>query len=101
MKRLAVLFGLLLALALAWQLTPLRHFLDGQHVLAIAHGLRSTPLAALVVPAAFVALGLCMVPVNLLKILTVVLFGPLLGVPYALLGIVASALVGHALGART
>jgi phospholipase D1/2 len=51
-----------------------------------------------VVMAAFVALGLAMVPVILLVVATGVAFGPLLGPVYAMAGCLASASTGFAIG---
>lgn len=98
LRKLVVLLGVMAMLTAAWILTPLKAWADPARFLDWAIPLRSLPLAALVVPIVFVLLGLLMFPVMVLRLTTVLVFGPILGPIYALVGALASALVGHTLG---
>jgi phospholipase D1/2 len=94
-RSITVVVGVLV-LALAWRWTPLGAWV-GWAAGAVAP-VRTSPLAALGVVLAFVAGGLLLVPATGLMVATTLVFGPLLGFAYALLGALASALVGYALG---
>jgi phospholipase D1/2 len=59
---------------------------------------RASPLAMLAMLACFVVGGLVVFPVNLLIAVAIVVFGPLIGVPIALAGSLASAAVLHQIG---
>jgi uncharacterized membrane protein YdjX (TVP38/TMEM64 family) len=89
-----------IALFVAWRWTPLREVADPKALLAWAEALRSSGIAIVLVPAAFVALSLALFPIVVLRVTIVLVFGPLLGPIYALLGVAAGALLGHAIGAR-
>jgi phospholipase D1/2 len=88
-------FGLLAAL---WQWTPLKELLDLKQVAAWVEPHRKAWYAPPAVVAAFVLLGLLMVPVLLLITATGIAFGPWLGSIYALAGALTSACVGFAFG---
>lgn len=91
---------LLVALAAAWQWTPLAERIDAA---GLAEALRSWaqgPLAPLVVIAVFVVAGLVLMPLMLLVTATVIGFGPWPGAAYALGGALASALATYLLGSR-
>ncbi len=89
----------LLATAAAWRFTPLHQWLDIETLTAIASQWRSSSITPLIVIAAFVIGGLLVMPVTAMIIVSVLTFGPWLGLVYALLGSVASALSGYGLGA--
>ena len=94
-----VAFGaVLIALALLWLDTPLREWADIPRLVAAAHQLGDSPLAPLAVLAAFVAGGLVVAPVNVLIGATMVVFGPLAGICYALLGSLLNAWVLYEIG---
>jgi phospholipase D1/2 len=97
-RKIALLLGLMALLAAAWVFTPLKAWADPGRFLDWAIPLRSVPVAALLVPVIFVLLGLLMFPIMVLRLTTVLVFGPILGPIYALVGALASALVGHSLG---
>jgi uncharacterized membrane protein YdjX (TVP38/TMEM64 family) len=52
------------------------------------------------VPLAIVVLTLALFPIMILRVTVVMVFGPILGPVYALLGVALGALVGHFLGER-
>jgi phospholipase D1/2 len=100
MRRAAIVLGVGLALAAAWWLTPLGDILDGRALLDRAQAVRATGAAAVLVPVLFVALSLLLVPIVVLRVTTVLVFGPILGPLYAIAGVAAAAWVGHLLGER-
>jgi len=94
-----VAFGaVLIALALLWLDTPLREWADIPRLVAAAHQLGDSPLAPLAVLGAFVAGGLVVAPVNVLIGATMVVFGPLTGICYALIGSLLNAWVLYEIG---
>ncbi len=94
-----VAFVLLLAgVAFAWRHTPLREWADFRHLLALVQRVDDMPLAPLAMVATFVVGGLVMMPVTVLIVVTVVVFGPLYGSAIALAGTVLSAASGHTAG---
>jgi uncharacterized membrane protein YdjX (TVP38/TMEM64 family) len=88
-------FGLLAA---AWQWTPLKGLLDLERIAAWVEPHRTAWYAPPAVVAAFVVLGILMVPVLLLITATGIAFGPWLGSLYAFAGAITSASVGFAFG---
>jgi len=64
-----------LALAAAWQLTPLAQL--GPEIRDVVSSVREMPWSPLIVIAAFVAGGLVVAPVSVLMLATVVAFGPI------------------------
>ena len=94
-----VAFGaVLIALALLWLDTPLREWADVPRLVAAAHELGDSPLAPLAVLGAFVAGGLVVAPVNVLIAATMIVFGPLTGICYALFGSLLNAWVLYEIG---
>jgi phosphatidylserine/phosphatidylglycerophosphate/cardiolipin synthase-like enzyme/uncharacterized membrane protein YdjX (TVP38/TMEM64 family) len=91
-----LLFG---GLALAWQQTPLHEYLDLESALRFAEQLQSQPLAPLWVLLTYVVAGIAVVPVVLLIAVTAMVFGPGLGVLYALGGSLLSATAMYCIGA--
>jgi phospholipase D1/2 len=73
---------------------------DPAWLLEQATALRELGPASVLAPVVFVALSLAFVPLVLLRVTTVVVFGPFLGPIYAVVGVALCAWVGHALGAR-
>ncbi|MEO8461078.1 MAG: VTT domain-containing protein [Dokdonella sp.] len=69
-------------------------------LLTIAERGRESGFAPLFALTSFVVGGLLVFPVNLLIAATIVVFGPVMGAVYALLGSLASAVVVHELGRR-
>ena len=85
-------------LALVWWLTPLREWINVSHAVAAMNRLGDSPVAPLVMLAAFAIGGLLIIPVNVLIAVTVLVFGPLLGASYALIGVVLSAELLYEIG---
>lgn len=96
--RLVVVGSVLIALALLWLDTPLHEWADVARLVAAAHQLGDSRLAPLVVLGTFVAGGLVVAPINVLIAATVVVFGPIFGAFYALLGSLLNASVLYEIG---
>ena len=99
--RVFALAGVLLAIgvaALAWRYTPLGEWLDMRAIVADSKGFEMQPLAVLAMFAAYVIGGLMLVPVTLLIGATVLVFGPVEGALYAIVGALASAASTYAIG---
>jgi phosphatidylserine/phosphatidylglycerophosphate/cardiolipin synthase-like enzyme/membrane protein DedA with SNARE-associated domain len=103
--RFAVLGGLLLALGAVWRSTPLGDSVDVDNLTAGGEWLRSQPLTPLLVVGGYVLAGFAIVPVTLLFVATVMVFGPSMGAAYCIVGGELSALAcfaaGHFLGRDT
>lgn len=99
-KEAIVIGAVILAVGAAWRWTPLAVLADPDVLLGHAQALRAHGSAGLLAPVLFVALSLALLPLVVLRLTTVVVFGPVLGALYAILGVALSALVGHAIGAR-
>ncbi len=89
-----------LGLAAAWRWTPLGDWVDVDSAKAAARWIEAQPYTPLMVPAAYVIGGFLSFPVTLMIIATAVIFGPWMGLVYALLGAEISALVMFAAGRR-
>jgi phosphatidylserine/phosphatidylglycerophosphate/cardiolipin synthase-like enzyme/uncharacterized membrane protein YdjX (TVP38/TMEM64 family) len=98
LMRFAVTLLVMLALAGAWRFTPLGRLLDATALSHWAGWLRGSPLAILIVPAAYVVGGFLMAPLLLLIVATALTFTPLAAASYALLGAMLSACAGYAVG---
>ena len=96
--RLVAFGAVLIALAVIWLDTPLHEWADVPRLVAAAHQLGDSPFAPLAVLAAFVAGGLVVAPVNVLTAATMIVFGPLAGTCYALLGCLLNAWVLYEIG---
>lgn len=108
LRRVAIAGATLLALVLvaaAWRWTPLAEWVNLRTLIAAAQDLGNSPATPLVVLAAYVIGGFCLVPVTLLIAATGVVYGPFEGALYALAGATLSAAacyyVGHRLGSQT
>jgi phospholipase D1/2 len=88
----------LILLALAWHYTPLGDWLDINTITQTIEVLKKTMFAPILIVAVFTVAALMMVPVTLLIIASVIVFGPLVGAGYALLGSVLSSLSGYFIG---
>jgi lysophospholipid acyltransferase (LPLAT)-like uncharacterized protein/uncharacterized membrane protein YdjX (TVP38/TMEM64 family) len=93
-----VALGILSALAVAWQWTPLRDLVNLAQVLTWLKDFGHNPTAVAIVLAAYPIGGLLMLPTTLLILATVALFGPIMGFTYATLGGLFSASTSYALG---
>jgi phospholipase D1/2 len=91
---------LLAALALAWRFTPLEQWTEPEAVRVALASFVQNPWAPLLMIATFVAAGLVAFPVTILIAATAAAFGPWPGLPYATAGVLVSAMVTYAVGAR-
>lgn len=88
----------LIGLAAAWRWTPLAAWLDAELIAAWAAGLRDSTLGPAVAVTVFVAGGVVVLPVSVLVVATALVFGPLPGFLYSMLGTVLSGATTYALG---
>lgn len=98
----ALLILILVVFAGLWRWSPLAAYLDITQLIERVQGLRSYPMAPVIVLVLFVAGGLVVFPVLLLIVITTLLFEPLPAFVLAMTGSILSSLVlywvGHALG---
>ena len=87
-----------LALVLAWELSPLSELARPERVSAALQDFAQGPWAPLVVVVAFTAGSLLLFPVTILIAATAAAFGPWLGFAYAALGTMSAALLTYAIG---
>jgi phospholipase D1/2 len=95
-----LLFVGIVALALVWKVTPLGRLVSVDALVARAHAWRHQPAALVVAPLVFVLLSLALVPITLLRVATVLAFGPLWGPLFALGGSAVGAWIGYEAGRR-
>jgi phospholipase D1/2 len=100
--RISLLLLVVFGLVAMWRWTPLSDYLDIDIVAAAGEWIDARPFTPLLILAAYVIAGLAAVPITLMIIATVMVFGPWAGVGYALVGSQLSALaafgIGHLLG---
>ncbi len=103
--RVILLLFIVLGMAAVWRWTPLSAWLEIERVEAAAQWIQNSRFTPLLVLAAYVIGGLAVIPVTLMIIATVSVFGPWFGAGYALIGSELAALaafgVGHILGRDT
>jgi len=100
--RISLLIIALLGMAALWRWTPLSDWLDINRVEAAANWIRESRFSPVLMLVAYVVGGLVAVPITLMIVATVAVFGPWTGAVYALVGAEMAALaafgVGHAIG---
>jgi phospholipase D1/2 len=89
---------LLFAGAAAWKWTPLADLIDVGYLARWANAWRESPARHFYLLAAYVIGSILMVPITLLILVTAIVFGPMLGSVYALIGSLAGAIVTYAIG---
>lgn len=94
----AIVVVALTAVALAWRYTPLHAWLEPARLIELGTSLREHPWAPLIAILAFVGGGLVLFPVTVLVGVTAVVFGPLLGIVYALIGATLSGAMTFGIG---
>jgi uncharacterized membrane protein YdjX (TVP38/TMEM64 family) len=97
---LAIGIAALLLIAAVWFAAAPVRLPSIAELVALAERGRNSPLAPAIALLAFMAGGVAVFPINLLIAATLVVFGPIYGAIYALLGSLASAAVMHSLGRR-
>ena len=96
--RIAVALIMLAVIAAAWRWTPLREWVALESLVRMARGFEHSPGALLAVLASYVVGGLLLVPVTAMIIATGVVFGPLVGGLYALVGALLSGMLTYWIG---
>jgi uncharacterized membrane protein YdjX (TVP38/TMEM64 family) len=104
--RYAVQIGMLLiavlGLAALWRWTPLSDWLDVDRLAVAAQWIKESRFTPVLVLMAFIVGGLAVIPITLLIVATVSVFGPWWGAGYSLVGAELAALsafgIGHLLG---
>jgi phospholipase D1/2 len=89
---------LLFAGAAAWKWTPLADLIDVGYLARWASAWRESPARHFYLLAAYVIGSILIVPITLLILVTAIVFGPVLGSVYALIGSLAGAIVTYAIG---
>jgi uncharacterized membrane protein YdjX (TVP38/TMEM64 family) len=89
---------LLFAGAAAWKWTPLADLVDVGYLARWAGAWRESPARWLYLLLGYIIGSLLLVPITLLILVTGIVFGPVLGSLYALIGSMAGALVTYAVG---
>jgi uncharacterized membrane protein YdjX (TVP38/TMEM64 family) len=97
---LAVGVALLAGLALAWRTTPLHDWLALDRLVAMGESLREHAWAPVAVMLAFVGAGLVAFPLLVLVAVAALVFGPVLGPLYTIVGATLSAAVTFAIGRK-
>jgi phosphatidylserine/phosphatidylglycerophosphate/cardiolipin synthase-like enzyme/uncharacterized membrane protein YdjX (TVP38/TMEM64 family) len=98
--KVALVAILLVGLAVAWHTTPLSALAEPESVRRSLAAFAQNPWAPVLVVLTFVAAGLVAFPVTMLIAATAAAFGPLSGLVYATAGVLASAVITYAIGAR-
>ena len=93
----AVLLVLFTAAA-AWKWTPLADVIDIDRLSGWAASLRENPARHLYVLGAYVIGSLLLVPITAIILITAIIFGPILGSLYSVLGCLAGAVATYAIG---
>ncbi len=96
--KLALVALAVLALAGLWRWTPLGEWLSVEKLTEAGEWMEQRPFTPLYLLAAYVVAGLAVIPVTLLFIATVIVFGPWVGMAYAIVGAEAAALAAFGVG---
>lgn len=103
--KILILIAVVAGLAVLWRWTPLGDYVDLASARTMATWIKAQPLAPLLVAGVYVAGGLVALPVTLMIIATVAVFGTWLGLLYALAGSWLSAAtlfgIGRLMGRNT
>jgi phospholipase D1/2 len=95
-----VIVAIITAIALSWWLTPLRQWIDVEHLTGFFDRFAGSPSAPFLMIGFFVIGGLAMVPVNLMIAVSVLVFGAVPGAIYALIGASLNAQVLYEIARR-
>jgi len=90
---------LLCAAAAAWKWTPLADLIDIRRLAGWAAALRGSPAHHFYLLGAYIAGSILLVPITAMILVTAIIFGPMVGSLYALIGSLAGAAVTYAIGA--
>lgn len=93
-----VILLLLFAAAAAWKWTPLADLITIERMAGWAASLRQSPARHFYIIGAYIIGSVLLVPITLLILVTGIVFGPVAGSLYSLLGCLTGALVTYAIG---
>ena len=96
--KIGLLIAGVLALAALWRWTPVGDWLDVDRLADVGRWIDERPFTPLLVIGAYVLAGLAVVPITLMFIVTVMVFGAWTGAIYSLVGAEISALVTYGIG---
>lgn len=96
--KIGLILSFLLALSLAWQWTPVGHWLNLETIVSFQQTLQSYPGTFFWVIGGYLLSNVALFPVTVLNIATVFTFGPVWGNAYALAGWLLSAAAGYGAG---
>jgi phospholipase D1/2 len=88
----------LFAAAASWKWTPLADWITVEKMARWAASLRESPARHFYIIGAYIIGSVLLVPITLLILVTVIVFGPVAGSVYSLIGSLAGALVTYAIG---
>ena len=101
----AVLLVFLCIVAASWRFFAVDQWIEADKLVSLIQSLRASSLAPLIVIITYVIGGIVVFPVLILIPLTALVFGPLLGCFYSLIGLFANAsalyAIGHRMGYKT
>lgn len=101
-QRLWVGLGVLLLLcaaAAAWKWTPLADLIDIRRLSDWAAALRESPARHFYLLGAYIIGSVLLVPITVMILVTAIIFGPILGALYSIVGSLAGAAATYAIGA--
>lgn len=93
-----VILVVLFALAAAWKWTPLADLIDLRRMSGWIALLRQSPARHVYVLGAYLIGSILLVPITVLILITAVIFGPVLGSAYSLVGCLAGAAITYGIG---
>lgn len=94
----AIVLLLLFAAAAAWKWTPLADLIDVKRLSGWAAALHHNPARHLYLLGAYIVGSLLLVPITALILVTAIIFGPVMGSLYSIIGSLAGAAVTYAIG---
>src|SRR5690242_19437618 len=94
-----VILLLFCAVTAAWKWTPLADLIDVRRLAGWAATLRDSPARYFYLLGAYIVGSILLVPITVMILVTSVIFGPVGGSVYSLIGSLAGAAVNYAIGA--
>ncbi len=102
--RLAIVVAMITGVTALWQAYNLQAYTDPLQILALGETLRSQPLAIPLILLLYIGSGIAFLPLTVMVVATVIIYGPVAGFLIANSGTLLTAsvgfLLGHILGAR-
>jgi phospholipase D1/2 len=88
----------LIALAAAWKWTPLADLIDIRRLSGLAASVRDSPARHVYLLGAYIIGSILLIPITVLILVTAIIFGPVVGSLYSIVGSLAGAAVTYAIG---